>query len=687
MTDNLQRAYEQKLRESGLDLADAQRLQFRLCGTTDCPAKLSYKGQGFVIPYLGSDGKPTRMWRYRYLEELWIHTSHGKRLRRYSQPAGVPPEAYMPPWPQDGPPFVLFTEGELKTICAVKHGYNCIGLGGIYNFQYGGCKFLPELAARTWKDVQVYIVYDSDAAANWQVCQAENRLAAELLDRGALVFIVRLPALTPGQKAGLDDYLVARKKEDFDQLLADTKPWARSRALHELNEEVCYVKDPSVVVNLHDRQVMNVRTFADERYVNRKWLDEVTRVINGRTHVSTVEKRAAKEWMRWTDRSTVHKMTYAPGQPVITASGELNRWQHSGITPKRGNVKPWHRLTDFLLASLSLQERQWFHSWVALPLQRPGTKIYGVVHLWSYLQGTGKTLAGVTIGLLYGKQNYHVIGNEELKSDFNSDWTENRQFIVGDEISTREQDKKAVYTRLKAWFTQDQVRIRTKFLPTYSMPDCLNYLFTSNEPDCFYVAPEDRRFFTVEVKGAPLPKKFYEDFVDWRDNQGGLAALLWYYTEEFKIPADFSATSPPPLTTAKERVIELGQNAAEKWVQDVKADPDEMLQSKKAPGAPSDPKHTLYSSRELTAFARSHIEGNFDHLEIMVGKALDRSGFEKVRCSKNGQIKIAGYGRPCLWIMRDAEKWRRVTDPAAIQAEYLRQRPPLPQSKVLKETR
>jgi hypothetical protein len=674
----LQLAYIRKLKESGLTLDDARRLKFRLCAKAECPAELTHKGAGFVIPYLDPKGKRTRMWRYRYLETIWLRTKHGVRLLRYSQPQNTAPEAYMPDL-KPNPPFLIITEGELKAACACKAGLPTIGLGGVYNFRSDRFNFrlLPALATRNWTDVKVYIIYDSEAHRNWQVCAAENALAAELLALGAAIYIVRLPNLEPGKKTGLDDYLVAKGKtgaEELLTLLEKTKPWDRSRELHALNEEVVYVEDPSVVVNVHDGQVMKCKTFAQERYADRIWYDEVTRQVDKKEITRLEKKSAAAEWMRWPFRARVHEMTYAPGQPVITEDNKLNRWRPSGLEPHKASVARWFRLQDFLLSELTDEQRLYMECWIAAPLQKPGTKVFGVPVIWGYTQRTGKSMFAETIAMLYGRHNYAPIGNNELTGKFNSDWAEGRQFVLGDEINTREQDKKAVYTRLKAWFTQPLVRINKKNQPEYTVPDCLNYIFTSNEPDCFYMPPEDRRFLVVQKEGPALPKAFYEDFADWRAQKGGLEAILWHYLEEFKIPDTFSATSPPPQTAAKEDMTDLSLNAAERWVRDMLAEPDEMLQPHKAMGAKPDPKHTLYSTAQLASFARRFIDGEYQHLETMIGKAMAKYGFKKVPCTRNGQVKIPGEGQPCLWVLREKTRWLAERDPAVIRAEYLRQR-------------
>src|SRR5262249_33513101 len=137
--------------------------------------------------------------------------------------------AYFPPGTiaalKDPSAPLVITEGEKKSAKADQEGFPCIGLSGVYGWQkrrptdsagkkYGERELIDDLAAITWEDRPVVIVFDSDAATNEDVLWAEWHLAQALIARGALVRVVRLPQGPAGEdgkpaKVGLDDYLVA----------------------------------------------------------------------------------------------------------------------------------------------------------------------------------------------------------------------------------------------------------------------------------------------------------------------------------------------------------------------------------------------------------------------------------------------------------------------------------------------
>ena len=107
---------------------------------------------------------------------------------------------------------------------ATQEGFSCIGLVGVFGWKDGRSeRLLPALERVAWNGRPVRIVFDSDAADNPQVADAETRLAKHLMDRGAVVRVVRLPAGADADgkpaKVGLDDYLLAHGPAEFRKLL------------------------------------------------------------------------------------------------------------------------------------------------------------------------------------------------------------------------------------------------------------------------------------------------------------------------------------------------------------------------------------------------------------------------------------------------------------------------------------
>lgn len=167
---------------------------------------------------------------YRLKLKNPIIDKEGKKGVKYLSPSGKGNKAYilrkvgdvLENGPSDVPIFIC--EGEKKSAKATIEGFPCLGLSGVWCFKDSKNDFLPELEKYDWVKRRVYIVFDSDVVENPMVRYAEHSLAIELSNRGAEVYIVRLPGEPDGQKNGLDDFLVRHGAENFRKLVDKARP-------------------------------------------------------------------------------------------------------------------------------------------------------------------------------------------------------------------------------------------------------------------------------------------------------------------------------------------------------------------------------------------------------------------------------------------------------------------------------
>jgi|GEM_PF-1177873 len=148
---------------------------------------------------------------------------------KYLQPKEIPPKPYIvnkiAKLKDKINKPVIFTEGEKKTLCLIKNGYNAIGLPGVWQFknQKQGFTFLPELEAWSWKERTVHICFDSDTVNNANVIKAEIELGLNLYAKGAKVYVIRLPQPDHQTKYGVDDYIAAVGIEAFKKQYEEAK--------------------------------------------------------------------------------------------------------------------------------------------------------------------------------------------------------------------------------------------------------------------------------------------------------------------------------------------------------------------------------------------------------------------------------------------------------------------------------
>jgi hypothetical protein len=563
---------------SGLDAEDAALLGFTPVTAEECPKLgLPASAEGFRLPYFNLAGETTKFFRVRYMEDTrkGFDKYTTKKPMRYGQPRGTLNELYLPPFVDwaavaaDADVPLLITEGELKSACATKHGLPTVGLGGVWCFQSAkeGKPLLAGFHGFQWKDRTVYIVFDSDAATNPDIVSAESRLAKRLVEQGASVWVCRLPGLEDVKKVGLDDYLVLNGLEAFQREVLETAyEFTGSAALHELNTRCVYVRDPGLIWDRDMRQRLTPSAFKDHAFANvHYWEQRVTKQGS-----SMVRMPAAKAWIEWEHRSECRGVIYAPAAGEVTEDGYLNTWTGWGVPePAKGDVSHWHALMRHLFGN-DEEARHWFESWCAYPIQHPGAKLATAVLVWGTVHGSGKTLVGHTLMRLYGVKNSAEIHDSAFDDD-RMEWAADKQFVLADDIVAKGDRK--LMRRIMTLVTQKTIRLNPKYVPSYAIPDTINYYYTSNDPDAFYMDDGDRRFFVHEVaadKFAP-----YREYVKWRDSDAGIAAL-WHYLLSLNINA-FDPQAPAPETRGKREMQDLGKSDLGSWVRELRDNGDVLL--------------------------------------------------------------------------------------------------------------
>ena len=574
-------AFHRKLQESALDteelIADHKFTPMSAAGAEKLG--LSIHKAGFKIPYFSLDGKETGFFRFRYLEDTrtGITKQTDAKTQRYGQVAGTMNEAYFSPivsWEEvakDAEYDLWITEGELKAACACSMGITCIGLGGVWNFKSTKRKIamLPELEAITWTGRRVYICYDSDASSNPMVMQAETALAKELTRLSAFPTIVRLPPKADGHKNGLDDFLVEKGVPGLDEVRKGAIPFADAQVLHDLNQEVIYVRDPGFVVRMDTFQKLAPQAFTAHAYSDRH-------LLRTTDAGKLVRVSAANEWVKWPGRAAIQGFTYSPGQDrtAINEYGQpaLNVWRGWGCESKQGDISPWKEMLDYQFQS-SPEGRQWFERWLAYPIQHPGAKLATAAVIWGRVHGTGKSFIGETMARIYG-ENFVKLTNEQLGSRFNN-WAENKQFAMGEEITGM--DRRGMMDKIKNMITEEKIMVKIEYIPAFEIPARTNFYFVSNHPDAFQLEDTDRRFFVHEAPDMPREDAFYRRYREWlkESNGAGPAALRWHF--EHLDLGDFNPMARALRTKAKEEMIVDSMSDIERWLHDLKRDPESCL--------------------------------------------------------------------------------------------------------------
>lgn len=575
-TDDAKRARELGLADlgrSGMGPAEAKILGLEFLTPAQTEARFpGHRQCATLIPYFRPDGKRRPdVCRARLLEPppAGAFGARATEYLRYTQAKGTAAAVYWPPnvpWQAvlaDPTKPLWITEGEKKAAAAGRLKIACLGLGGVWSFGRApaGVSLLPELEEIEWKGRTVFVAFDSDVMVKPDVAKAVARLLEVLIQRGAVVQAVLLPELVKGQKCGLDDFLLAQGPGGLDSLVArvDHPVGELAVELWRLNDRHAVIRHPSCVYDLgatDDQGRPQPKPLAAGQFTQ---VAEAPRRCLKLVGERNVFVSVAEEWLRWPCRRDYEGLTYAPGQDSLLPGRRLNAWLGLACEPKRGDVTPWTRLLDHLFTGAEPEARVWFERWCGYPLARLGTKLLSAVGIWSAQTGQGKTLVGETLGRVYGA-NFVSIPQYELESNFTS-WALGRQLVLVDDISSHDTRQRA--DLLKKLITQREFNVNLKHVPQFVMPDYINYYFTSNHADAFYLDEHDRRLFIHEVTVAKLEAGFYRNYFAWLDGEGPAALLDYFQRLDY---GDFCPNSAPPVTQAKRDMVAGVRSELDAWL-------------------------------------------------------------------------------------------------------------------------
>lgn len=273
-----------------------------------------------------------------------------------------------------------------------------------------------------------------------------------------------------------------------------------------------------------------------------------------------------KMWLNSDNRRMI-----LPDQLVFDPSGkteypQINLFDGLALKPKRGNIDPILELLAHLCEDSADNPEtvktiiDWALKWLAMPLQRPGTKMRSAL-VFHGPQGAGKNLFFEIVAKIYGRYAL-VVGQEQLEDKFN-DWASQKLFLIGDEVVAR-QELYHQKNKLKAFITGETIQINTKMMPLRTEANHVNVVFLSNEHQPLALEDGDRRYFVVYTP----PRRhddLYKHVAACLDNGG--AEAFYMYLRGYDLTG-FTEFDIPPMTKAKRDLIELGLKPAERFIRE-----------------------------------------------------------------------------------------------------------------------
>ena len=239
---------------------------------------------------------------------------------------------------------------------------------------------------------------------------------------------------------------------------------------------------------------------------------------------------------------------------------KCNLWGGWPTKPVAGSCERLLELLEYLCSheDNSRDIYQWVLRWIAYPIQNPGAKMKTALVLHGP-QGVGKNLFFESVMAIYDSYG-RVIDQSAVEDKFN-DWASKKLYLIADEVVAR-QELYHTKNKIKGMITGDTIRINPKNVTPYEETNHVNIVFMSNEVQPLVLEPDDRRFAVIWTP-PKMSTKFYEE-VKAEIRDGGIEALHHHL-----VTLDLGGFKPyswPPMTKAKQELIDLGLDSTERFI-------------------------------------------------------------------------------------------------------------------------
>jgi putative DNA primase/helicase len=261
------------------------------------------------------------------------------------------------------------------------------------------------------------------------------------------------------------------------------------------------------------------------------------------------------DWIKHPGRAEldIENLVFDPTQQVDLDT-HINTFRGLPLSPRRDDSRcVWQLALLDHLCNGEAAVVEWLVRWLAYPLQHVGAKMASAVLMHSSQQGSGKSLFWEeVIKPMYGEYG-STLGQHQLESQYTA-WRSQLLFALFEEVLSRDQKYSHTGT-LKHMITGKTQRIEQKFLTGWEESNHMNSVFLSNELQPWPLEPSDRRMLVVWPE-KKLPDGLKANVLAELAN-GGREALLAYLLAVDT--SGFSTHSEPPVTDAKQRIIDFGR--------------------------------------------------------------------------------------------------------------------------------
>lgn len=273
-----------------------------------------------------------------------------------------------------------------------------------------------------------------------------------------------------------------------------------------------------------------------------------------------LNKNFVRDWQADSRRRIVrmHEVGFDPTES--DPSIKCNMWAGWPTVPRQGRCEKLLEILYYMAAREDNCDEVylWMLRWLAYPIQHPGAKLKTAMIVHGP-QGGGKNLFFEAVRDIYGEYG-STIGQDALE-DKHNDWAGKKMFLIADEVIAR-QEMHHIKNKLKGMVTSDRLRINPKHVTAHEETNHVNIVFLSNEAMPLVLEKDDRRHLVVWMPPS-MPEGYYSGALE-EIRSGGVAALH-HYLLNLDL-GEFHPGSRPPMTQAKETLIQSGRDSADAFM-------------------------------------------------------------------------------------------------------------------------
>lgn len=265
-------------------------------------------------------------------------------------------------------------------------------------------------------------------------------------------------------------------------------------------------------------------------------------------------------WLGHSERRMVSQtnVVFDPTGEIAKPETHINLFDRLPLDPVKGDCE----LIIKHLQNICGDDEGLFHwvcCWLALPLQRLGTKMRTSLIIHGRMEGTGKSLMMDIMRRMYGRYS-RSITQSQLQSDFNG-WQSGMLFCVAEEVVSAS-ERKNLKNLIQNMITNEVVQINEKNMPVREEASYANFVFLSNEQLPMLLNETDRRYTVVQVEKRHDPEYFARLGECMRN--GGIEAF-YHWLLQYEV-GDFTPYTLPFETAARKRLIALGMSSDQRFM-------------------------------------------------------------------------------------------------------------------------